>query len=195
MQIIISFTIYYNGDIFLRYICNLSVFICQLFKCMCSTLSFSPNSCFFFFGFLFRPRCLWFISSLFGSVQFLDQLDRRLSMRDDSAEIFFQFFFSSCRRALWTALTWVGMSTFWCCLSRNSSAGHDVTNPPSSKVPWRIVWKGCHGAWLSRTIRVSVSWQLPEEIPVDPQGSWSFSAPSRWSVSYTHLTLPTRRTV
>ena len=30
------------------------------------------------------------------------------------------------------------------------------------------------------TLRVSVSWQ-PPEVPAGPQGSWSCSAPSRWS--------------
>ena len=42
-------------------------------------------------------------------------------------------------------------------------------------------WRGCRGVWHARTMQVSVSWQLPEEVPVDPQGSWSCSAPSRWS--------------
>ena len=35
--------------------------------------------------------------------------------------------------------------------------------------------------WHTKTKQVSISWQLPEEVPVGPQGSWSFSAPSRWT--------------
>ena len=40
---------------------------------------------------------------------------------------------------------------------------------------------GWRGVWHTWTIQVSVSKQLPEEVPLDPQGSWSCSAPNRWS--------------
>ena len=52
---------------------------------------------------------------------------------------------------------------------------------PSSKVPWGMVLTDCRGAWHDRTVRVSVSWQLPKEVPVDPQGSWCCSSSSCWS--------------
>ena len=42
---------------------------------------------------------------------------------------------------------------------------------PPSKVPWRKFWRGCCGVWHSRTMQISASWQLPEEVPVDPQVS------------------------
>ena len=36
-------------------------------------------------------------------------------------------------------------------------------------------------AWLARTMQIFVSWQLPEEVPVDPQRRWSCATPSHWS--------------
>ena len=38
----------------------------------------------------------------------------------------------------------------------------------------------CSDVWHARTIPVLVSWQMPEEVPVDPHGSCSWYAPSRW---------------
>ena len=35
--------------------------------------------------------------------------------------------------------------------------------------------------WHAQTMQVSVSRQLPEEVPVDSHKSWSCSAPSHWS--------------
>ena len=35
--------------------------------------------------------------------------------------------------------------------------------------------------WRARNMQVPVSWHLPEEVALDPQGSWSCSARSRWS--------------
>ena len=49
---------------------------------------------------------------------------------------------------------------------------------PSSKVPWMMVWRGCRGVWHAQIMQVSVSWQLPEEVPEDPRGSWSCCIPS-----------------
>ena len=31
-------------------------------------------------------------------------------------------------------------------------------------------WRGCRVVWHAQTMQASVSWQLPEEVPVDPQG-------------------------
>ena len=44
-----------------------------------------------------------------------------------------------------------------------------------------VFWRDRLGPWRARTMRVSVSCQLPEEVPVGPQGSWSCSAPNRGS--------------
>ena len=74
---------------------------------------------------------------------------------------------------------WVDMSTLWCCPSSISSAYHGVAHP--QRCPERWFWRGFRGVWHAWTMRVSVSWQLKEEIPVDPQGSWSWSAPNSWS--------------
>ena len=84
-----------------------------------------------------------------------------------------------CRRPVWAILAWAGMSTLWCCLSSVSSANHGVAHPPSC--PERWLWRGRCGMWHAQTMQVSILWQLPEEVPVDPQGSWSYSAPCCWS--------------
>ena len=84
-----------------------------------------------------------------------------------------------CRRPLWAVLAWAGMSTIWCCLSSISSADHSITHPPRCPEGW--FGRGCHGVWHAQTMQVSITWQLSEEISVDPQGSWSCPAPSRWS--------------
>ena len=65
-----------------------------------------------------------------------------------------------CRRPLWTALAWKGMSSFWCCPSNISSADHGVAHP--SRCPEGWFWRGCRGVWHARTMQASVSWQLPE---------------------------------
>ena len=51
----------------------------------------------------------------------------------------------------------------------------------SQRCPEGLFWRGCRGVWYAQTMRVSISGQLQEEVPVDQQGSWSCSAPSRWS--------------
>ena len=61
------------------------------------------------------------------------------------------------------------MSILWCCPSNIYSAEHGVAYPLSCLEGW--FWRGC-GA---------VSWQLPGEVHVDPQRSWSCFPPSRWS--------------
>ena len=80
-----------------------------------------------------------------------------------------------CGRPLWAVVAWAGMSSLWRCASSNFSADHGVTHSEG----W--IWRGCRGAWHARIMPVSVSWQLVEEVPVDPQWSWCCSAPSRWS--------------
>ena len=58
-------------------------------------------------------------------------------------------------------------------------ADHGVTYPESCPEEWFL--RGCCGVWHARAMQVSVCWQLAEEVPVDPLGSWSCSAPSFWS--------------
>ena len=81
-----------------------------------------------------------------------------------------------CRRPLCVVLGWADKPTLWCCPSSIFSADHGVAHPPRCPEGW--FWRGCHDVWHARTMQVSVSWQLPEEVPVDPQGSWSYPAPS-----------------
>ena len=69
-------------------------------------------------------------------------------------------------------------STLWYSPSSISSADQGIANPP--RCPKECFWSCCD-TWHVRTVQVSVSWQLPEGVPVDPQGSWSCSAPSHWS--------------
>ena len=83
------------------------------------------------------------------------------------------------RRPLWAVLAWAGMSTLWCCPSSISSANHGVICPPRCPEGW--LWRGCHGMWHAWAMQVSVSQQLPEEVPVDQRGSWSCSSPNCWS--------------
>ena len=92
----------------------------------------------------------------------------------DPLPIFF-FFFFFCRRPLWAVLAWKGMTTLCKYFHRRPL----IVRPP--RCPKRRFWTGCSGVWHARTMQVSVSWQFPEEVPVDPQGSWSCPAPSRWS--------------
>ena len=82
------------------------------------------------------------------------------------------------RRSSWAVLAQAGMTTLRCCPSSIPSAGHVVAHPPSWPEEW--FWRGCHGVWHAKTMQVSISWHLPEQVPMDPQGSWSCSAPSRW---------------
>ena len=104
----------------------------------------------------FSPLTDWVVGGTWGSIQ-----------QRSSSSLF-------CRRPLWAALAWAGMSSLWCCLSSISSADH-------RRCLQEWFWIGCRDEWHARTVHVSVSLQLPEEVPVDPQGSWSCSTPSRWS--------------
>ena len=89
---------------------------------------------------------------------------------------------SFCMRPLWAVLAWAGMSTLWCCPSSISSANHGVVYPP--RCSERLIWRGCNGVWHVPTMQVSVSWQLPEEVPVDPEESWCWFASSRSSCEH-----------
>ena len=82
-----------------------------------------------------------------------------------------------CRRALWAVLAWI--DSFWCCPSSRSSADHGVSHLPRCHEGW--FWRGCCGMSHACIIQVSVWWRLPDEVPVDPQESWSCFAYSRWS--------------
>ena len=108
----------------------------------------------------FSPLTDWVVGGTWGTIQ-----------QKTSSSLF-------CRRPLWAILAWTGMSTRWCCPSSIYSADHGVASP--SRCPEGWFWRGCRGVWHVRTMQVSVSWHLAEEVPVDPQGSWSCSAPSRW---------------
>ena len=107
-------------------------------------------------------------------VQPSDRLDRRGTWQTIQQ----RFSSSVFCRSLWAVLARAGVSTLWCCPSSISSADHSVAHPPRCHKGW--FWRGYCGVWPARTMQVSVSWQLPEESPVDPQGSWSCFAPSRW---------------
>ena len=78
-----------------------------------------------------------------------------------------------CRRPLWTFLAWAGMSTLWCYPFRIFSATQGAL-----KVGFG---ESVAAVWHFRTMRVSVYWRLPEDVPVVPQRSWSCSTPGHWS--------------
>ena len=86
-----------------------------------------------------------------------------------------------CRRPLWAVLAWAGMSTLWCCPHSISTPDHGIAHPPRYPEGW--FWRGCCGALHAWTMQVSISLQLPEVVHVDPQESWSCSAPSHWLCS------------
>ena len=98
-------------------------------------------------------------------------------MTDDSAEILFQSFL---QEAL-VSSSGIGRDVHSFTLSIWHSLCWPLCRPPF-KVPWRMVLElGCCGTWHAWTIRVFISWQLLEEVHVDPQGSWSCQSPSCWS--------------
>ena len=96
-------------------------------------------------------------------------------MTDDSAQILFQ---SCLQDTPVSILAWTRMSSLWCCPSNIFSVDYGVANPPRWPEEW--FWGGCRGVLRTQTMRVSLSWPLPEDVPVDPGGSWSSSAPSHW---------------
>ena len=134
------------------------------------------NSLIYLWYFIFLyyiPSWLSVWTYQFSSVQSFNQ-----SGHQGTQKMIQQRFSSSlfCRRPLWAVLAWAGMFTLWCCPARISTADNSVTHPPRCPEGW--FWRGCCGMWHALTMQVSVSRQLPEEVPVDPQGSWSCSAPS-----------------
>ena len=58
------------------------------------------------------------------------------------------------------------------------SADH-ITHPPRSPEGW--FWRCCHDVWHAWSMQISISWQLPGEVPVDLQRSWSCYTPNHWS--------------
>ena len=97
-------------------------------------------------------------------------------VRDDSAEILFQSFL---QEAL-VSSSGMGRDVHSLMLSKQHFlCRHGVAHPPRCPEGW--FWRGCLGVCPARTMRVSVSRQLPEEVPVGLQGSCLCSATSRWS--------------
>ena len=86
-------------------------------------------------------------------------------MMDDSAEILGQSFLPEAI----ALLAWAGVSTLSRCPPRISSADHSVNRPPRYPEGW--FWRGCRGMSQARTMQVSVSRQLPEKVPLGPQGT------------------------
>ena len=96
-------------------------------------------------------------------------------MKDDTAEILFQSFLQEAImnssgmgrdiHSLTSSIQHYLCLPRWCCLP--------------SKVPWRMVLGRLlrHVTCLNHA-KVSISWQLPEEVPVGQHGSWSCSAPT-----------------
>ena len=70
------------------------------------------------------------------------------------------------RKPLWAVPARAEMSTPWYCPSSISSADQGVVHAPRCLEGW--FWRGCRDLWHARTMQVSVSWQLPEEVSVDP---------------------------
>ena len=97
-------------------------------------------------------------------------------MTDDFVKIFFQCFLQEAT----VSSSSMGRDVHSSMLSiQHSSANHNIAHPPRCPEGW--FWRFCHGVWHAKIIQVSISWQLLEVVPVDPQGSWSHSAPSHWS--------------
>ena len=109
----------------------------------------------------FSPLTDWVVGGIWGTIQ-----------QRSSSGLF-------CKRPWWAVMAWAGMFILCCCPSSISSADNGVAHPPRCLEGW--LWWGSHGVWHAWTMQVSVSWQLPEEVPVDPKRSWSCSAPCRWS--------------
>ena len=96
----------------------------------------------------FSPSTDWVVRGTWGTIQ-----------QRSSSSLF-------CRGSPWAVLAWAGMLALRCCPSIISFAVHSLAHPPRCLKGW--FWRGCHGVWRARTMQASVSWQLPEEVPVDP---------------------------
>ena len=55
---------------------------------------------------------------------------------------------------------------------------HGITHPPRCPEGW--FWRGSRGTWHAQTMLVSIPWQLPEGVPVSPQGK-VYLAPAPFS--------------
>ena len=109
-----------------------------------------------------------------SSVQSLDWLGHRMGGHD---RWFSRDPLPFCRRPLWVVLAQAGMPTLWCCPSSISTADNSSPTLQSAlKNGFGEVVVACN----MQTMQLSVSWQLPE-VPVNPEGNWSCSVPSRWS--------------
>ena len=84
-----------------------------------------------------------------------------------------------CRRPLWAVLAWAWMSTLFM-LSIQFFLCRPYHCPPS-KVPWSMVLERLVWCVTCPNHTSFCLWQLSEEVPVHPRGSWSCSAPSYWS--------------
>ena len=105
----------------------------------------------------FSPLAYWVIRRTWWTIQ-----------QESSSSLF-------CRRPLWAVPAWARMSTH--CLSSTSSADQGSIHLPRLQDDFGD--QGCCGTWHATWIKwVSISWHLPEEIPVGPQRSGSCSAPS-----------------
>ena len=132
-----------------------------------------------------------------SSLQSLDQLSCWEDMRDNSAEILFQFFLffilqlvsqlvlwaqsttEDYIRAAFLHLAWEEMSALWCCPSSISFADHSVVHHPRCPEGW--FWWGCCGVWHAQTMQVSVSWQnLLHELAMITYQNWGPPVPSIW---------------
>ena len=112
----------------------------------------------------------------FSSGQSLDQWDHQENKRDNSAEILFQ---SSLQEAL-VISSGMGRDDHSLIFFIQHFLCWPWHRPPSRCSKGWFRW-GRHGMWYGQIMKVFVSWQLPEEVPMDPQGSWSCIAPSSWS--------------
>ena len=119
------------------------------------------------------------VKSSFSSLPSLDRLGRQRDVRDDSTKILLSSSPQEGRRPLRAVLARAGMSTLWYCWYSISSIDHSIANPQRCPEGW--FWRGCCGVWHASTMLVSLSSELPEEVPVDPQGTWSCPATSCWS--------------
>ena len=116
------------------------------------------------------------LNASFSSVQSPDQSGRWGDKRDNSAEIVFQSFL---QKALVSSS---GMSKD--VHSLMLSIQHFLCWPlchPSSRVPSRMVLERLSWHVTCPNHASFISWQLPEEVPVDPQGSWPCSTPNQLS--------------
>ena len=106
-----------------------------------------------------------------STVQSLSLLGHQADMMDDPAGILFQ---SILQEAIVSSSSMARMSTH--CLSSTSSADQGSIHLPRLQDDFGD-W-GCCGTWHAAWIMwVSISWHLPEEVPVGPQRSGSCSTP------------------